>query len=140
MIDALQSDMLRRPELFDISGMVVCANPETYELLSKLPGDIAVFLAMLGGGSIFETEELFAVLPQNGAVVLGLDEGNKSLRSQGYPGDVVYFHQGHVVSGVRDRRIYVYDGECSVVGAYESLSDWYCSVIRGEYACRYGLA
>jgi len=145
MNEILESDQVRRPELFVWNAPI----PERAlrEWISArswvVPNDLLVLWSLTGGGTIFESETIFAPwgdpLPDS-----CVDSATKRLRSLGLPERYLVFHEGGVgVSAVEqpEGSLVLLTPERSFAreGTFRSLDDWYIAVVRAEYAARYGL-
>lgn len=107
----------------------------------QLPEDLLGLWLEFGGGTIFETEEIFAPFGES-TIDRTFDEANGFHRTAGLQDGYWVFHEGAWLSAVRrhqpqfvtlERKTY------RVTAEYGSLAEWYLRTIRGEYAERYGL-
>jgi hypothetical protein len=145
MSESMLRDEKSRPDLFWWYGAIADGTMQEWAAARSrcLPQDLLALWCRTGGGTIFESETIFApVIGQE----LGddLDSNNLRLWGEGLPTRFLVFHEGGVgISAVElDRGEYVLldaNGGFAVQGVFESLEDWYVKVIRAEYAARYGL-
>ena len=136
-------DARERPELFCWAGAL------NFEQLSGwssrnslvLVPELFHLLSVTGGGDMFETETI--LMPFSGQQTGdNAEEANAFHRQQGLPKHLWLFHVGIVLSAVdkRDARVVTVSEHYGIRGEYPSLDHWYVTVIRDEYAGRYGLA
>lgn len=139
----LARDVEKRPELFRWNG------PEDRGRLrkwtagfdGKIPEEMFLFWEATGGGEVFETETLLSPFGDSSA---GEDiEGvTVSCRNRGLPENWMVFHIGWGVSAFdkKDGRFAWFEPQSySPSRIIESFHDWYVSVLRAEFAERYGL-
>ncbi len=106
-----------------------------------VPSDLRDIWIRTGGGEMFETETLLAPF---GAASLGddVDGVNVAYHSRGLPRSYLLFHVGLCDSAIRvpETDIIVFrPGSFIPQHCFTSFDVWYQSVIRNEYAERYGL-
>jgi len=107
----------------------------------KLPEDLLELWTRTGGGEMFETETLLTPITEDEdgdsvAVV------NAMLRRRGLPCTYIVFHIGTGLSAVHvedERIVELDDADFSERRQFESMESWYSSMLRTEYAQRYGL-
>lgn len=91
----------------------------------------------MGGGDMFETEEVFA---PSGPQEYDIDLANRQLWERGMPRNLLAFHSGLHVSAIdgRGQVVKVDAATMRPVGAFSSVDEWYAD-LRREYASTYGL-
>src|SRR5262245_17590070 len=139
----LRSDFKYRSQAFSWYGPVAPKLLQEWITQRRLdvPSDLVALWQWLGGGVIFETEEILAPLG-GGPHALDFDETNRSHWAKGLSDGVFVFHAGLWVSAVRaesPRYVTLEFDSYATVGEFGSLDDWYRLTIRAECAQRYGL-
>jgi hypothetical protein len=103
------------------------------------PLDLVELWTQVGGGELFETETIFQPCLDG---VDDIDEQNDQLVSLGLPLDLLVFHRGLCISAVDQLSGEVVTLEPDTFGEVErfpSFDEWYCRLIRPEFAGRYGV-
>lgn len=96
---------------------------------------------MTGGGEVFESETLLGPW-RDSALGDNLVSVNKDLLVSGLPPEYLVFHTGVAISAVRladGKYVRLAPDDFHELEQYTSLEDWYCRLLRREYAARYGL-
>jgi hypothetical protein len=138
------TDALLRPRVFRWNGPIDRDRIEDWvrEQGWDLPQDLIAFWAATGGGEVFDSELLLPPLPGPG-IEDDVASRTRYYVSIGMLGSYVVFHEGAGwVSAIRlaDRRyVQLDETHFREHGEHESLEAWYSSVIRAEFAERYGL-
>jgi hypothetical protein len=104
-----------------------------------VPDDLVDLWEMLGGGEMFESEEIFNPTDVGED---GLVERNLWFRSQGMPEYYLVFHDGGFTSAIRQPSSTIMQLDPSTfieTSAYASLDEWYKLGIRAEFWEKYGL-
>ena len=142
-IDLICEDLQKRPKAFIWHGAL---EPERlYEWATDrgldIPSDLIELWATLGGGEMFETEQV--LVPYDGPeYAADFDASNAAHSAAGLPKGVFVFHEGCWLSAVRDveLRYVILDPETyEVLDAFSSLDQWYRRTVRKEFWARYGL-
>ena len=105
-----------------------------------IPADLVVLWRTVGGGDLFESETILE--PFASASVGDIDGQNEHLRSLGMPANFLAFHLGLCVSAIDQisEEVVQLDAESFHVQArFPGFDEWYRSLIRHEFAGRYGL-
>lgn len=142
MTPTIFPDAHARPELFIWNGRIEMEVLERWLAAHSLavPRDLFLFWMATGGGDVYESETILGPFgnPDNGDDVIG---ANLVYRQKGLPADYRVFHMGMCVSAVRADGVYVTLDATTYAptAVFVSLEEWYVSVLRSEYAARYGL-
>lgn len=141
MSSAIHLDYSRRPDLFSWCGPIPLSEIRDWlcRAGASAPGDLVAQWATLGGGELFESEELLAPYQ------MGEEMGRVTewFRSRGLPAGLSVIHRGAWLSALQAASgcIIAFDMDSlTEVGQYRSLDAWYRRLIRAEYAHRYGLS
>jgi hypothetical protein len=105
----------------------------------QLPQGLLHFWKLTGGGDVFESETILGPAGINEDNVLA---ATRRLQSQGLSKDYCLFHRGlttTVVDLIAGRFQVVDEKFRPLRSSIETFDDWYESVLRKEYAQRYGL-
>ncbi|MGO9085087.1 MAG: SMI1/KNR4 family protein [Candidatus Sulfotelmatobacter sp.] len=144
MIDQLQKDNARRPDLFHFFGPILPEQLDAWLRGRKfvVPPDLREFWCQTGGGDLFESETVLSPL---GPADTGddVDSVNQYRWKNGMPPDWLIFHTGiglTVVKMSSGEYANVREVSYEVQQTFTSLADWYVSFVRREYASRYGLS
>ncbi len=142
MSSRLANDEKIRPELFLWSGAI--SRQRIAEWLTerrlRIPDDLLSLWTRTGGGDLFETETIFA--PFSGDATNDVDMMNAFHRSRGLGAGYLVVHDGLALTAIRldDGKWILLDrDDYRELWEYDSLEDWYVSLLRAEYAERYGL-
>jgi hypothetical protein len=106
-----------------------------------VPDELLQFWQTTGGGALFETE---TILGPFGDRQLGedVDSVNELHRARGMDGRYLIVHVGSALTAIRliDKKWVMLDQDTyAEIREYESFERWYESVLRAEFAERYGL-
>jgi hypothetical protein len=140
----MKQDSIRRPELFAWNGPIAVADLDDWLNIRHLrvPDDLRELWQETGGGEMFESESILAPF---GSEELGddVDGVNRLHRDRGLPSGYLIFHVSGVgVSAVRLANqcfVLIDEDDYAERAEFESLEDWYDSMIRAEYVQTYGL-
>lgn len=143
MTSQIKRDAVVRPDLFIWHGAVALEEVQRFlgHLGWRIPAELQEFWAETGGGDLFETETLLKI---RGDPSLGDDllAANEHFQALGLPIGLRVFHTGLGISAIRevDGHYLLLDPKSfHVVGIFPTFDQWYRSVLRSEYAVRYGL-
>jgi len=134
------ADAQQRPQAFSWKGPVPEDRLRAWleDVTYPVPDDLVAVWATVGGGGLFESEELYA--PDGTADDLRMTTGY--LVGRGLRPGLTVFHRGTWISAI-DRS----NGEVVALGAttfdeiarFGTFDAWYCSLLRAEFGGRYGL-
>lgn len=138
----LLRDAAAAPRLFHWNGPIESSELSAWCRQNQIepPVDLLDAWAITGGGTMFETEDLWA--PRADPLGEDIRSVNIGLHAHGLAPRFVAFHTGLWVSAI-DRA----DGSLavlvpqtfSVLQRWRTFDDWYGGAVRAEYAARYGL-
>jgi hypothetical protein len=135
----LATDLGAVPAVFDVSGPVpTTALREWVRRQSRaIPDDLVALWELIGGGDIFETEEIFAPVTDPDHEI---DKANRHFKQSGLPAEYLVFHAGLYLTAIDSHgRIVQLDPDMlEPTGLFASIDDWY-NDLRGEYGPKYGL-
>jgi hypothetical protein len=137
MIKVLTEDISRYPKLFFLSGPIPSEDIPISIAGLPVPHDLRELWNRFGGGEMFESEEILVPTERVEDMLAATDrEAIKESGVEGFP-----FHAGYCLSMALPDQSYVAIGryEAKLLGRFHSLDEWYVSVLRAEYASRYGL-
>ncbi len=136
-------DFEQRPAAFSWTGPIAPEVLERWQARQAgriIPADLGTLWRTVGGGEMFESETILE--PFASPAADDIDDLNMHLRSRGMPSNFLAFHVGICVSAVDQStgEVVQLDPESLREEARSSTFDeWYRSLIRSEYAKRYGL-
>ena len=143
MIRLLESDQRLRPELFVWNGPIPKERLEVWlrERKLQVPADLVSLWVEKGGGDLFESE---TILGPFGRADMGddVDGVNRMFRSRGLDPSYLLIHVGVTLTAIRLRDqawVTLQPTTYEETGEFDSMEEWYRSVLRIEFAQRYGL-
>ncbi len=143
MIEQLQKDQAKRPDLFRFFGPISPERVDAWIEERKLliPLELRNLWSETGGCDLFESE---TILGPFGPIETGddVDSFNRYHWKAGMPADWLIFHAGvglTVVIMSSGEYANVRVDSYEVQQTFTSLTHWYLRFIRQEYASRYGL-
>jgi hypothetical protein len=142
MTRSLLMDSKDYPQLFRWNGGVAAAVLDAW-LVGRgwtVPPELMEIWTELGGGDIFETETLLQ--PASDGADDDVDAENEQLISVGLPPELMAFHRGFCTSAIDQSSAEVValdSGTLREIARFGSMEEWYCQLIRREYADRYRL-
>ncbi|MCP3879847.1 MAG: hypothetical protein GY701_15865 [Sulfitobacter sp.] len=107
----------------------------------SIPADLITLWRTVGGGDLFESETILEPFASPSAD--DIDGMNEHLRSRGMPSNLLAFHVGICVSAVDQASGVLVQLDPESLGEqarFSTFDGWYRTLIRSEYAERYGLA
>jgi hypothetical protein len=138
---SLLIDVQERPQAFRWKGPVSTDDLRSWldAIDYPVPYDLIELWATLGGGDLFESEELFA--PDG--TEDDIREVTKYLvTAQGLRHGLIVFHRGTWVSAIDQSTgelVAMDDPAFEEVSRFRTLDEWYRQLLRAEFADRYGL-
>ncbi len=144
MVLSILSDFDAYPSAFVWNGPVtsfVLAGWQSGGVDRVVPKDLLYLWEAVGGGDVFESETIFE--PGATPPAEDIDAENKRLRSVGLPEGLLVFHTGLCVSAVDQLTMDIVQlapGSFGERSRFESLDDWYRTLLRAEYGARYGFS
>lgn len=140
MSNLLREDAKHRPDLFIWNGPIPAERLDQWLRQRQfcVPTDLTQLWLETGGGDFFESETILNPIGVSGD---DLDSVNEAYYQRGLPRDYLLVHVGTVLTAIRlhDQKWIVLDESYDAREEYSSLDDWYASVLRSEFADRYGL-
>lgn len=143
MNSLLERDQASRPNLFAWRGPITRQALEqwTQQRRLRLPQDLLHLWCATGGGELFESE---TILGPFGDAALGddVDSVNQLHRARGLSSDYLVVHVGSALTAIRleDGHWVVLDPKTySELSVFRTFNEWYRSILRAEFADRYGL-
>ena len=115
-------------------------NPERVPLIIDdipIPSELQQLWTRFGGGEAFESE--YFLLPVDGPE--GIRAATSLEVGRGMASNGLIFHSGYCLSLFLPNHTYLSltrDGY-ELLGTFDSLDDWYVSVLRHEFGLRYGM-
>lgn len=144
MINLLQQDRARRPDLFHFHGAIQLEEMDAWLIKRNIviPEDLKYLWCDTGGGDLFETETILSPFGQRD-LADDVDSINEFHKRNGMPGIWLIFHTGigglTAVNIPKGEYASIREGSYTVEQTFLSLSDWYVNIVHREYAARYGL-
>lgn len=140
----LRADLFSHPELFDWHGPIENAHLGAWlrdRGLERLPDELVQLWEETGGGELFESE---TILGPFGDRHLGddIDSVNDFHHGRGLSCNYLVVHRGFGLTAIRlvdNKWVFLDPGTYQELAEYDSFASWYKSVLRAEFAERYGL-